>query len=105
MGKCQQLKTIEKYTAKIQELCAKHHVANLFVFGSVLKPSFNQKSDVDFLVDFATIDLAHYADNYFGLKFSLENLLNRKVDLIERKAISNPFLMEEIESTKTQVYG
>lgn len=99
------MKAIQKYRAKIHELCKKHHVARLFVFGSVLKPSFNENSDVDFLVDFSKTDFVHYADNYFDLKFSLENLLNRKVDLIERKAIINPYLKEEIETTKAQVYG
>jgi hypothetical protein len=96
---------IEKYKASIHKLCENHHVANLFVFGSVLKTSFNANSDVDFLVDFQPLNSLEYADNYFDLKFSLENLLNRKVDLIERKAIKNPYLKEEIEATKAQVYG
>ncbi|MDN3722783.1 nucleotidyltransferase domain-containing protein [Aequorivita sp. SDUM287046] len=99
------MKVIEKYREKIIGLCEKHKVVSLFVFGSVTKSSFNQNSDIDFLVDFSKIDLDNYADNYFDLKFSLETLLNRKVDLIERKALRNPYLKKEIESTKTLVYG
>lgn len=99
------MKVIQKHKEIIIKLCENYHVAKLFVFGSVLNPSFNEDSDIDFLVDFSNVSLDQYADNYFNLKFSLENILNRKVDLIERKAIRNPYLKEEIESTKAQVYG
>lgn len=99
------MEAIEKYKLEIKNLCERHHVVELFVFGSILKPSFNDNSDIDFLVDFAKIDLDRYADNYFDLKFSLEKLFNRKVDLIERKAVRNPYVKEEIESTKAKIYG
>jgi len=46
-----------------------------------------------------------YADNYFNLKFSLEDLFERNVDLLENKAIHNPFLKKSIDSKKVIVYG
>lgn len=60
------------------------------MFGSVLRDSFNEGSDIDFIVDFLDISLEEYANNYFDLKFSLEELLKRKVDLLENKALRNP---------------
>jgi predicted nucleotidyltransferase len=96
---------IEQYLTQIQQLCRKYKVSELFVFGSVLRDSFNQGSDIDFIVDFLDISLEEYADNYFDLKFSLEELLQREVDLLEKKALRNPYLKESIDSTKRLVYG
>ena len=79
-------------------------MSELFVFGSVLGDSFNEESDIDFVVDFSDVSLEDYADNYFDLKFSLERILKRDVDLLERKAIRNPYLLESIDSTKQLVY-
>lgn len=79
-------------------------MSELFVFGSALGDSFNEESDIDFVVDFSDVSLEDYADNYFDLKFSLERILKRDVDLLERKAIRNPYLLESIDSTKQLVY-
>ena len=95
---------ISKYQNQIQTLCRKHSVSELFVFGSVLGDSFNEESDIDFVVDFSDVSLEDYADNYFDLKFSLERIFERDVDLLERKAIRNPYLLESIDSTKQLVY-
>jgi predicted nucleotidyltransferase len=89
----------------IRDLCTRHKVARLFVFGSVLTNRLSKNSDIDFIVDFRNIDVYDYADNYFDLKFSLENLFNRKVDLLEDKAISNPYFRQSIDSTKQLLYG
>ncbi len=65
----------------------KHKVARLFVFGSILTENFKKISDIDFLVDFSGVDIYDYADNYFDLKTSLEKLLKRHVDLLEKKPL------------------
>jgi len=96
---------IKKNIEKINVLCAKYNVSELHVFGSVLTDRFNNESDVDFLVDFDDMDVFGYADNYFDFKFALEGILNRKVDLLEKKAIKNPFLKKSIESSKKLIYG
>lgn len=90
---------IEKNIDKIRALCIKHKVNKLFVFGSVLTDKLNKSSDIDFIVEFSGVDLYNYADNYFDLKKSLENLLERQVDLLESKAIKNPFLKKSIDSS------
>ena len=90
---------------KIRDLCAKHKVGKLFAFGSVLTNRFQNESDIDFIVDFAGVDLYDYADNYFDLKYSLEDLFKRDVDLLEDKAINNPYLRQSIDSTKQLIYG
>jgi predicted nucleotidyltransferase len=89
----------------IRHLCQKHKVGRLFVFGSVLNDTFQKKSDIDLIVDFEDVDLYSYADNYFDLKYSFEKLFKREVDLLEDKAIQNPYLRQSIDSTKQLVYG
>ena len=96
---------VEKNIDKIHELCLKHKVANLFVFGSVLTDRFKKSSDIDFIVDFKDVDLFEYADNYFDFKFSLEDIFKREIDLLEDKAIRNPYLRKTIDSSKQLVYG
>jgi len=96
---------IEKNMSQVRNLCTKHKVSKLFVFGSVLTKQFKPDSDVDFIVDFNNVELADYADNYFDLKFALEKLLNREVDLLEDKAIRNPYLRKSIDLSKKLVYG
>ena len=99
------MQIIEQNINKIHDLCLKHKVARLFVFGSVLSERFKEDSDIDFIVDFNNINLYDYADNYFDLKFSLEKILKRNVDLLEDKAISNPYLRQSIDSSKRLLYG
>jgi predicted nucleotidyltransferase len=96
---------IDKNIDKIRDLCFKHKVANLFVFGSVLSERFKKSSDIDFIVDFRYFDVYDYADNYFDLKFALEGILNRRIDLLEDKAINNPYLRQSIDSSKQLLYG
>lgn len=96
---------IEKNIDKIHDLCSRHKVRQLFVFGSVLTDRFKKNSDVDLVVDFQGVDLYDYADNYFDLKESLEKIFNRDVDLLEEKAIKNPYLRQSIDSSKQLIYG
>ncbi len=86
-------------------LCQKHRVKHLFAFGSVLTNSFNTSSDIDLLVAFENVDVQHYADNYFDLKFALQDALNHKIDLVEEQAISNPYFKQTLDSTKHLIYG
>lgn len=96
---------IERNIEKILVLCKTHKVRMLSVFGSVLTDRFNDESDIDFVVDFATMDIADYADNYLDMQMSLSQLLGREVDLLEDKAIRNPILRQNIDRTKQVIYG
>lgn len=96
---------IESNIDNVRTLCKLHKVQRMFVFGSVLSDRFQKDSDIDLIVDFQGVDLYDYADNYFNLKESLENLFQREVDLLEDKAIKNPYLRKSIDSSKVLVYG
>ncbi len=96
---------VDKKISVIQTLCLTHRVERLYLFGSILGSHFSEKSDIDFLVRFKKIELLKYADNYFNLKFSLEEIFNRPVDLLEEQSIKNPYFLEVLNETKKLVYG
>ncbi len=93
------------HKSAITELCKQFNVKHLFVFGSVLTEEFNSKSDVDFLVEFHNIKYKDYATNYFDFKDALNALLGRSVDIVEYKAIKNPFFRATVNANKLQIYG
>ena len=99
------MNTLSVYKNEINALCANHKVRTLYAFGSVLTPNFNTNSDIDLIVDFMEIDVKDYADNYFDFKFSLQDIFNRPVDLLEEQAIRNPYFKQVVNQTKELVYG
>ena len=96
---------IDHNIQKIIDLCKKHKVHKLFVFGSILTNRYNDKSDVDLVVDFNKKEVEDYFDNYFDFKYSLEELLGREIDLLEEQTIKNPYLKKNVDATKTLIYG
>lgn len=69
---------------------------------------FNERSDVDFAVDFDkdSIDSQNldWADLFFDFVNSLENLLGRKVDMVFDSYISNHIFRKELDSKKLLIY-
>ncbi len=74
------------------------------MFGSILTPQFTDSSDIDFLVQFDTIDLVDYFDYYMGFKEKLEAFFDIPVDLLENKAIRNPIFRQILDRDKRLVY-
>jgi predicted nucleotidyltransferase len=90
---------------KIKALCSTHNVKTLFAFGSVCTDKFNNKSDVDLLVSFNSMDFGDYADTFYDLADRFEELFHRPVDLVTDKSLSNPYFIDSINQTKTLIYG
>jgi uncharacterized protein len=88
-----------------RELCIRHRVQRLDVFGSVLTNRFDPvRSDLDMLVTFQDLPPREYADAWFGLKEGLEALLGREVDLVTSSSLKNPFFRREVEATCRMVF-
>ncbi|MDE6062485.1 MAG: nucleotidyltransferase domain-containing protein [Duncaniella sp.] len=98
---------IERNIQSIYELCRRHKVKSLSVFGSILTDRFNDDSDVDLLVDFEPIDHEQfdYVNNYFDLQEAFEMLFGRKVDLVVGKGIKNKYFSANVNRTKRLIYG
>ncbi|MFP4023137.1 MAG: nucleotidyltransferase family protein [Thiohalospira sp.] len=99
------MQIIRKHIDQIIKLCENNNVRTLFAFGSVTTDKFQQDSDIDLLVDIDENDPIIYSEKYFNLKFQLEELFKRQIDLLEQRAIRNKFLKNEIDRTKVQLYG
>ena len=96
---------IDTYRNVLTQLCLQNKVKSLYAFGSVLTNRFNSDSDIDMIVDIDSKNPLEYADCYFNLKFSLQDLFNRPVDLLEDKAIRNNYLRQEIDNSKQLIYA
>jgi uncharacterized protein len=90
--------------AAIEDLCRKWKIQELGLFGSVLREDFSPNSDVDVLVTFDP-EAPWSAWDLIGLREELEALLGRKVDLVEKDAVRNPFRRREILKSHQVVYA
>jgi len=96
---------IEKNRRAIAELCRRHHVARLDVFGSLVAGDFTESSDIDFLVEFDTDVNQRRFDNFFELLQAMEQLFNRRVDLVETGGIRNPYFIKRVNETRRPIYA
>ena len=98
--------TIEEHRAELVELCRRHHVIRLSLFGSATRDDFDpERSDLDFLVEFEPQPPGGYADSFFGLLESLESLFGRSIDLVVASAIRNPYFRQSVDQTKSLLYA
>jgi predicted nucleotidyltransferase len=73
---------------RLPEMVRTFGVVSLRLFGSAARDELRDDSDVDVLVKCTTA--ATYT-RYTGLKFFLEDLLGRQVDLVTTKALRQEF--------------
>lgn len=71
----------------IEALCRKYGVAELSVFGSVLRDDFRDDSDVDFLVRFLNDDAGPWGAKFEEFAADLSALLGREVDVVGKGGI------------------
>jgi predicted nucleotidyltransferase len=92
-------------TAEIAAFCRRHHIRELALFGSVLRPDFGPDSDVDVLVEFEPeVDETLTLPDLVGMQLELSNLFQRQVDLVLRDGLK-PFIKDEVLHTSKVVYA
>ncbi len=97
---------IEAKHNEVTRLCKRYGVGRLELFGSVAAGRFRaEKSDLDFLVEFQDMAPGQHADAYFGLLAALQDLFHRDIDLIEIRAIQNPYFRASVERNRTLLYA
>lgn len=99
------MKELSNHIDQIRKICASNNIKTLFAFGSITTEEFRRDSDIDLVVEIDENDPVSYSDDYFNLKFGLEKILNRQIDLLEMKVIKNPYLKKQIDKNKVLVYG
>ncbi len=88
----------------LADFCRRWKIIELALFGSVLRDDFNDESDIDVLVTF-TDDAQWSLLDFVRVRQELQDLLGRKVDLVEKPAIRNPFRRYEILRTYEVIYA
>jgi predicted nucleotidyltransferase len=94
---------LEKYQNEIDRICQRYNVKKLTIFGSALSNHFEESSDIDFLLELKTTEGG--IKKYMGIKFELEKLFIRPVDLVMPKAITNQRIKKYMYSNMREVYA
>ena len=80
---------------KVVAFCKRWKISEFSLFGSVLRDDFRNDSDVDVLVSFqpqAEWSLWELVE----MQEELETMFGRKVDLVEKEALQNPYRRHSI---------
>lgn len=84
----------------LEELCRRHHIRRLALFGSVLREDFRPESDVDILVEF---EPGHTPGlRFFATERELSELLGRKVDLSTPECLGRYFRDQVLAEAKVE---
>ena len=89
---------------QIRDFCGRWKIAELAVFGSVLREDFHPDSDVDVLVTFAKEaewSLYDWAD----MIAELREIFGRDIDLLSSHSLRNPFRRHEILKNRVTLYA
>ena len=89
---------------KIRAFCEKWKVVEFSLFGSVLRDDFRSDSDIDVLLSFeenSTWGLYDLVD----MKDELQSIFGRKVDLVEKEAIRNPYRRRSMLAEQEVLYA
>jgi len=89
---------------RIADFCRRWQVKELAIFGSALGDNFGPDSDVDILVVFRE-DAMWTVFDHIKAEEELKDILGRKVDLVEKSAIRNPFRRHHILTNNEVVYA
>jgi predicted nucleotidyltransferase len=91
----------------IARFCRKWRIRELALFGSVLTDEFRPDSDVDVLISFSdpAPDLGPWGEHLETMREELEALFGRRVDLMEKQLVNNPFRRHHILTTRRIIYA
>lgn len=89
---------------KIVAFCREWMVAEMALFGSVLRDDFRPDSDIDVLVDFLP-ETAWSLFDISRMRLELSSLFGREVDLVQTNGLRNPFRRRAILSNREVIYG
>lgn len=92
---------------QLQEFCQRWKIAELAVFGSVLRDDFRPDSDVDFLVKFSP-DIKIGLFELYEIEEELKTLVGRPIDLVFKNSIEkshNWIRRKNILDTAEVIYG
>jgi len=95
------MKKITEIKAKILPILKKNDVVRASIFGSFARGEEKKRSDIDMLVE---LDKKHSLLDLIGIKYEIEDVLKRKVDLLTYGGV-NPRLEKYIYKDEIKIYA
>jgi predicted nucleotidyltransferase len=95
---------IDVQKEEIAAFCRRWKIKELAIFGSALGDEFRNDSDVDVLVVFQDNTIRSLLD-FIRAEEELKQIFGRKVDLVEKKAVKNPFRRHHILNHQEVIYA
>ncbi|MDI6853425.1 MAG: nucleotidyltransferase family protein [Deltaproteobacteria bacterium] len=89
---------------RLADFCRRWNISEFALFGSVLRDDFGPESDVDVLVSFGPGGGISF-DNRVQILEELEEMFGRKVDLVVKKNLRNPFRRRAILNSREILYA
>jgi len=88
----------------IERFCRKWKIEELSIFGSALRDDFRPDSDLDILATFRR-DANWSVFDHWRMSEELSTLLGRRVDIVEKADLNNPFRRSEILASRKVIYA
>lgn len=89
---------------QISAFCRKWGIEEFSVFGSVLRDDFRPDSDIDVLVGLPENSGLSLFD-WTSMQSELEQMFGRKVDLVSKRGLRNPFRRHAILTSREVLYA
>ena len=96
---------VDLKTERLQQLCKKYNVKELYLFGSATSNDFSESSDLDFIVKFDRQGFEGAFDQFIDFKQELEQIYGRPVGLYHLKKFRNSIFQQEVERSKQLLYA
>jgi uncharacterized protein len=88
----------------LSDICRQWGIVEFSIYGFSITKEFQANSHVDCLVEFSP-EVNWDLFEIVKLKRQLSELFQRKVDLVEKASIVNPFILESIEEERRVLYS
>lgn len=100
------VEVVDQHRAAIADLCRKHGIRRLVLFGSAAAGEGydGRESDFDFFYEFEA-GADRLFDRFFDFKEGLERLLGRPVDLVSLKDVTNPYFLNAARRHQIELYA
>ena len=98
--------TFKAQLPSVAKLFKEHKIKSAYAFGSLLSDNFNDKSDIDLLINFEEgLDPLEQGEIWWNLHDTLRELFNREIDLLIESSLKNPYFIEEVNERKQLIYA
>ena len=86
---------------EIAEICRRHRVRRMALFGSVIRDDFTPQSDVDVLIEYEPGHAGGF--EFFRMRRELTTMLGREVDMHTAASLS-PYFRQEVLDEAEEIY-